>query len=263
MKRSVEVAILLCYVMYCVPYAGKREPAHIRQNPIVVSERVGDVIDSEEREYFNLFHPEIYIRPLTYQYISATVTPKYNGGYAVHISTTQGILYIENRDPHGLEIFADYIDNYETIGETREIFEEKWDIIDYDDMYLPITKHERDNVSHEIAAGQMALQGPSNIGIGGCIGLGVGGILSYGLIKALSLGSVEDESSPLYEAMVILEWTAIMAIGATGLFAGAVTGAALGTASSTVPVTIESDHGHETAISAIKEQRRPVLIEKE
>jgi hypothetical protein len=214
---------------------------------------VGDVIDSEEREYFNLFHQEIYIRPLTYQYISATVTPIYNGGYAVHISTTQGILYIENNDPRGLEILADYIDNYEVIGETREIFEEKWDIIDYDDMYLPITKHERDNVSHEIATGQMALTGPSNIGIGGCIGLCVGGILSYGLIKALGLGSVEDPSGPAADATLILEWTAIVVIGAAGLFAGFLTGAALGATSSTVPATTESDHDHETTLIANKE----------
>jgi hypothetical protein len=263
MKRSVAVVILICFVMNCVPYAGKREPDHQRQDPIVVSERVGDVIDPDEREYFDLFHPEIYIRPLTYQYISATVTPIYHGGYAVHISTTQGILYIENNDPRGLEIFADYMDNYEVIGETREIFEEKWDIIDYDDMGLPITKHERDKVWHEITTGQMALRGPSKIGYGLFIGGCLGGILAYGLIKALGLGSVEDETAPWSDAALILEWLGILAIGAAGLIAGGVTGAVLGATSSTVPATTGSEYDHETALIAIKEQRRPVLLEKE
>lgn len=263
MKQFVSVVIVCSFVLNCT-YARRRDVRYTAKNPVAVSERVGDVIDSDEREYFDLFLETIYIRPLTYQYTSATISPSYDGGYVVHISATNGTLCVVNNDPRGLDILAEYIDNYEEIEESREKFEEKWDIVDYDDMGLPITKHEMDIMWNEIISGKKTLSGQRNAtGLGAFLGGCLGGILAYAVIKKLGLGSGDDQNDPYEELLnTYLEWTAIFLIGGSGLCLGAVAGTSIGYMGSTVPVLTESDYDHSIILDSIKEQRMARVLGK-
>jgi hypothetical protein len=182
MKRLVAVVVLVALLINCT-YSTKRNGGYRVKGPIVVSERVGGVIDAEERAYYNLFLPDIYLRPMTYSYKSATLRAIEGGGYELWISTTAGTLIVVNRDPDGIQILSDYINNYEEIIESREIFVEKWGIVDYDFLSLPITKNEIQLTKIRMGA---AKKGPParrrsikiGAGLGGC----VGGIIAYILV---------------------------------------------------------------------------------
>lgn len=90
-----------------------------------------------DRERFNLFLPEIYVRPLTYEYGSAQVYTIPGGGYELRMSAMKHTVLVVNKDPRGIEILADYIDRYEEVVESKQGFGDKWNIIDYDNIVLP------------------------------------------------------------------------------------------------------------------------------
>jgi hypothetical protein len=103
--------------------------------PIVISDRVGEVIDVEERAQFGLFRGIEDFKSA--QYFGVIV-----GGYDVIIQTTNKRLIVYNRDPDAVEILRDYLNRYDVIRDSMIIFEKKWDIVDYDDLGQPITKNE-------------------------------------------------------------------------------------------------------------------------
>ena len=110
-----------------------------KTKPIVISARVGETIDSEERQQFDLF-PEIE------GYKSAMLYDIAEGGYEVRIQTESTRLVAVNRDSLAVIILRDYINRYEEIQNARDDFEENWKIVDYDNLGLPITQYELNRI---------------------------------------------------------------------------------------------------------------------
>lgn len=134
MRRVVVFAVLISLLSYrCIsPHYYAYEKAG---NPLVVSARIGETVDPEEREKYGLFQGIDNFEEARF-YRSA------GGGYEVHIKTENRKLVVCNRDQNGFWILREYIDKFEEILESREEFEAKWEILDYDDHRLPITMEE-------------------------------------------------------------------------------------------------------------------------
>jgi hypothetical protein len=158
-RLFVITALLLnCTIPYSIRDYNTIAVADLE--PVVISDRVGEAIDSLERDNYKLF-------PNVKDFESAEFH-KIEGGYVVNLTKTNGERYRSvNRDPHGLDILRAYLDNYESIkpmhdslmkkrkierytGKNMPVytkvldpFEKKWKIVDYDDaLGLPITSEE-------------------------------------------------------------------------------------------------------------------------
>lgn len=130
-----------------------------RGDPIVISERVGETIDSEERLQFSLFPGIADYRSATFYMISGY-------SYGVEIVTDKARFVSVNRDPNATYVLADYLDRHEEIRSSIKEFEDKWQIVGYDDIGQAITRHELNMIRHT----------RRNWLIGGGIGAVVGGL---------------------------------------------------------------------------------------
>ncbi len=140
MRRVVAVVILVVLVLNCAPTLPQIDYSQIkREQPIVVSERVGDVIDAEEREQFSLF-------PNVEGFQEARFYPFREGGYTLEITTAKEKLVSVNSWPSAVLLMRDFIDNYERYESHPDSFAIKWKISGYDDLGVPITKYEADGV---------------------------------------------------------------------------------------------------------------------
>ncbi len=144
---AISVSITLCIVLllscsktYIIPTYAQVSDADL--HPMIISDRVGETIDREECSKFNLF-PYVKFFESAVIYQIGKDDPEYKDGYVVEITNTDGdkFRYV-NRDPSGIEILRNYIDNYENILMDKKSFEKQWHIFDYDDLGLPITKKE-------------------------------------------------------------------------------------------------------------------------
>ena len=255
MKKTLAFIVLVALIVNCVSIP-RYSVAYTTSEQIVISERVGKVIDAEEREYFNLFLPEIYLRPTTYRYESATLRAIDGGGYELRIAVTTGTLVVVNKDPEGIEILTDYIDNYEEIKESKEMFVEKWGIVDYDFLGLPITKYEVQLVKISENAVKKGVS-PKKTGmvIGGC----VGGLLAYGIIKKAGWGSRHDIADPGIEgAFAFIDYFYILATALGGLTAGMLVGYLAGSiVGNGRSKPVKSDIDEADILGSIKEARKP------
>lgn len=226
MKRIVAGVILLAFTLNCtsrlrhVPY-DKPE----RLYPIVISERVGDVIDAEEREQFGLF-------PGIEEFKEAQFYAITGGGYEVQIATETEILVSANHDRDAVVILREYIDEHEEIERNRTTWETRWGVIDYDALGVPITENEVN-----FAKGQVGSRACAT-GILSCVSIaGVGAVL--GIVMAATMGDASNEESyyPIY------------AVGA-GVLIGLITGAIL----------YFRTLSNVTVLEAIKEARQPRVL---
>ncbi|MCK5608076.1 hypothetical protein KAR91_39715 [Candidatus Pacearchaeota archaeon] len=136
MKRVVAVVVLVAWLTNCAPTLSTHKyHQYERGYAIIISERVGEKIDAEEREQFGLFKG-------VEDFESAIFYGIEDGGYEAEIRTTNSIFLAVNRDPYAFEILRDYIDGYETYMSSSEAFKKKWDVIDYDKLGFAITKSE-------------------------------------------------------------------------------------------------------------------------
>jgi hypothetical protein len=140
MKKLVSQIIVIIFILNCVcttPYAV--DSKYDRTRPVAVSARVGDMLDAEEKLQLNLFpNIENFKSARFFRIYDAGYKP----GYVVEIEIEDIKLIATNRDPDGFKILRDYIDNYEEIIDDKNLFEEKWGIIAYDELGQPITKGE-------------------------------------------------------------------------------------------------------------------------
>jgi len=134
MKRVVAVVVLIALTRNCT-YTLKHYTDYNEVQPITVSERVGEVVDAEEREQFDLYS-------VISDFKSATFYAIQEGGYKVKIMAGDKMLIAVNRDSQAVAVLRDYIDRYEDIQRSREVFERRWKIIDYDTLGQPITLNE-------------------------------------------------------------------------------------------------------------------------
>lgn len=146
MKRVVAVVVLVAWLTNCAPTLSTHKyHQYERGYAIIISERVGEKIDAEEREQFGLFKD-------VEDFESAIFYSIKDGGYEVEIRTTNSIFLAVNRDPYAFEILRDYIDGYETYMSSPEAFEKKWGVVDYDKLGFAITKREVRLYSNPIAS---------------------------------------------------------------------------------------------------------------
>ncbi len=143
LKRLIIICALIhigCSRTYIIP--GYSQVSDADLHPIIISDKVGETIDTLERKQFNLF-------PIVEDYESAIVypigkdDPEYKSGYVVEITKTDGKKYRSvNRDPRGIMILQEYFASYEYIKQMKNYFKIKWHIIGYDDLDIPITQEE-------------------------------------------------------------------------------------------------------------------------
>jgi len=167
MKRLVAIVVLVSLLVNCT-YSAKRYDEYRVKGPIVISERVGEVIDAEERERFGLF-PKIYVHPVSYPFESATFFELEGGGFEVRIATAHGTVIAVNRDQNAVRILRDYIDNDAEIIDSREAFEKRWGIVGYDDLGQPITKSEIERVRNHLSTFACAAGGGGLVIAGGLL----------------------------------------------------------------------------------------------
>ena len=235
MKKVVVITVLIALIScQCTShYVIENQRA---SNPFIVSARVGETIDLEERDKFGLFQGIGDFREARF-YSSA------GGGYEVHIDTETQKLIALNMGSNEFLILREYIDSYEEIQESREEFEQKWEIVDYDDLGFPITMNE---VNRHRGGGFSTTA---------C--LATGGLIT-GLSFLVALGIAMSDFHPWGsglspEEKERKERTAnIVLIGGTAL--GILLGVLVGK-------NIRKSVSEEEALKKVKEARKPSIVE--
>ncbi len=223
--RAVGVSILVLLLLSCTYTLSQYQEPESR-DLIVFSERVGEVIDAEERLQFNLFTAIEDFKSAQFYRIP-------EGGYDVEILTEQRRLIARNRNRDAIAILGEYIDHYDVIKDSVSIFEEKWGIVDYDTLGQPITEDEIRINSQRKWRGGLAASGTAV----GCIS----SCLIFGMPELnMDVPSDYDYSESRREAAIT--------IGVVG--AGFVAGWLLG-----------SELDKRDALRSIKEARKPRMVE--
>ena len=138
MTRIMALVVMVLLNLHCT-YTLRQYRQYTGSEPIIISDRVGEVIDAGEREQFGLFHG-------IENFESAQFCELHGGGCKIDILSDGQELYVISRDPLTVKILGDYIDAYEIYQDSYEQLEEKWFIIDHDDIGLPITELEVNHV---------------------------------------------------------------------------------------------------------------------
>ncbi len=264
MKRFVSIMVLYSCLQNCT-FVPKHDIQYDIKRGVTVSERVGDTIDSEEREHFGLFLPEIYVRPMTYKFESAAIYAIPGSGYELRLSAASKTILVVNKDPRGIDILTDYIDNYESVVESRENFEKKWGVVGYDNLGLFITTSELE-ITREYFVAELSRSARRDPLIWGTTaGLCVGG--AAGLVIFLTAEReydtyANDDFGCFYsgaEETAILGTAACVSggISLVGLAIGAVIGHARGKAMESKAANAENSE----IIDFIKEQRTPRILD--
>lgn len=201
MKKKISLVVLLVLLLNCA-YTPRHYLSYEKTRPIVISALVGETIDPEEREKFDLFHGIEGFKSAMFYEIP-------DGGYEIEIITEQTKLVAVNRDTKAIPIMRDYIGRNEKIKDSTSAFEKKWEIVDYDDMGQPITRDEVNRVkSHGYRIG---------CGVGGCL-LGLIPLAILGIVVAIA---GQDPLQPEHPERVFI-------VSIAGLTVSAVLGALLG-----------------------------------
>lgn len=229
MKRVIVYIILVSFV-FC--QCGRHfYNGYKTTGLVIVSCRIGELIEPDERAQFGLF-------PDLEEFQKAEFEGITGGGYELSIKTEDQYLRIRNIGSDALALLSDYIDNYEEVIETKRKFEDKWGIIAYDGLGLPITEKEV----------ELYRTGNSWKSYG-CGILTGAGIIAFSLFTAVSI-ALEDifnpSSSSEREATIVL-------LGGTAV--GIVTGILAGSR-----LKVRS---REEAIEMIKEARKPCIVDKD
>ncbi|MCK4252335.1 hypothetical protein KAX97_12875 [candidate division WOR-3 bacterium] len=220
MKKRISLVVLLALLVNCA-YTPRHYLDYQKARPIVISVQVGETIDHEEREKFDLFHGIEDFKSAMFYGIP-------DGGYEVEIITEHSKLIAVNRDTNAIPIMRDYIGRYEEIKDSTSAFEEKWEIVNYDDMGHPITQDEVNQAQQYY---------------GCCISVSLLGILGF-----VSGGFVGFLLSPSMD----IEYFHYTILGA--FIGGLVTGG--------IGVLVGRTIDRNNALKAIREARKPRVVER-
>lgn len=225
MKRVVAVVVLMALTINCT-YTLKHYTDYNEVQPITISERVGEVIDAEEREQFDLYS-------VISDFKSATFYAIQEGGYKVEIIAGDKMLIAVNRDSQAIALLRDYIDRYDEIQGSRDAFESKWKIIDYDTLGQPIT-------SNEVRSVRKTSYSCGCAGVSWLVGLVPNFLFSFVAIGGLTIDMFGTSGNGL--ARPVPAWISFILIN----IGTAATGALLG-----------NRFDNNAALDAIKEARQP------
>lgn len=247
--KNLKSLLLLLLFMNCVSKPTLLQyDNHKKLDLVIVSQRVGETIDSVEREQFNLF-------PGIEDFESAVFYKTAEYGYLVEIVTKDKTFHVRNCDDNGIEIMRAYVDDYDKnqqaitkLVENRKVeryirdtipiyekiktpFEEKWDIVDYDGLGLPITKGEITKFNEHRNARLYS--------VGCCLPTCIIGGLFTGMAMYNDSWNGESTATPFFLA------------GAGASIAGAAIGYIVG-----------KKIDEKQTITAIKEARKPRIVER-
>jgi hypothetical protein len=223
MKRRISVVVVMALLFNCA-YMPRHYLSYEKTRPIVISALVGETIDPEEREKFDLFHGIEDFKSAMFYGIKG-------GGYEVEIVTDRGKYVAVNRDLKAIQILKDYFYRYDETSYNQKAFENRWKIIDYDTLGFAISQQEVDSHTRMTC----------------CVGFSGGcGLVSLGLSLFMAWGyglnHMNDSDQSAVNRICL-----IIVIG--GTLAGVVTGALSG-----------GKMDRDRAIDAIREARMPVLM---
>jgi hypothetical protein len=234
MKRIVAVVTLVSFVLNCAPTLPQyKYDSAEREEAIIISERVGETVDTEEGEQFGLF-TEIE------EFKEARFFTIKDGGYIVEIVTNGDSLVGVNRDQDAVTILREYMNKHEYIIADRAGFENRWNILDHDILGIPITESEVSLTMKQSRS--RAVKG----GLVGCGGAILVGLVVGGGIAASGAGSGSDIGPALGAAAGL---TILIAVGLGGLIG-------IGTKIAITYGKDESDF-----LKMIKEARKPRSVE--
>jgi hypothetical protein len=221
-KQYISALLIVLVLLNCT-YPLKQYDVYERGGVVVLSDKVGEVIDAEERKQYGLLLGTVGFQ-------SAVLYEIIQGGYVIEIITKDDNYVVVNRDPQGLDILRDHIDRNEEVKKSKDDFEQKWKIVDYDKVGLAITQKEVNDMKGRGWTIGCGVAGSIGTAVLGCTVLWI-----YGLIAAL--GHDRDHINP---------WILI----GVGLPLGVVTVVLVG-------ISIEESR----AINRIKQAREPRPIE--
>ena len=223
----IGIIVLVLFSLNCT-YTAKHYLTYEKAGLITVSERVGETIDPEERKQFALFNGIDDFKAAHFYDIKG-------GGCEIEILTVHQKFAAINRDENAIMMIRDYISRYEEIKESKERFEEKWEIVAYDTLGFPITKSEINRYCHPAASW-------------GC-GIGSGlFIIGCSIFVATSIGlrTLFEPATPAEER----EQNIVLAVGAL-----------LGIATGAVVRTAIKSSDELKSIALIREAREPRAVE--
>jgi hypothetical protein len=236
MRRVVAVVVLVAFGFNCAPTLPRVDYSNIeREYPIVISERVGEVIDAEEREQFCL------LRGVD-GFMEARFYVNEDCGYMLEIMAATKRLVAINYDENAVFMIREYIDDYESIKSDPNAFVIKWGIVAYDTLGIPITKNEVDRVARAWRAV------PTGCAVGVLAGLAAGvgvGFAYYNSVK-------DDAGYDVGAAVAIGMMGTVLVVGAVaivGLSTGCLTGLSV------------YRQNRAKALETIKDQRKPKVVE--
>jgi len=224
MKRIVAVVVLVMLISNCT-YSLIQYRVYNRGDIIAFNNKVGDVLDAEERTEYDVF-PDIE------GFKEARFYAIPDGGYEVEIVTDRGKYIGVSRDVQADQILRDYFSRYHSAHFNQSDFQKRWKIVTYDALGLPITERE---ISRNTKPWCL---------IGGALGCGLVSFgASFALASVIALGELSSqhsgENDELYVAGII-----------GGTVAGMFTGVLVGR-------MVE----YRRALNAIKKARKPRVVE--
>jgi len=226
MRRSVTCILLIAF-LYC-QCAPRRYSGYRRIDvPIVISDVVGEVVDAEERSKYGLFKNVDDFEQAWFYAIE-------EGGLCAEIQTAHHTLVSVIREPQMRIMLKQYIEEYEWVQSAKELFERKWQIVDYDTLGLPITHAEVSRFSNPLTSC-------------GCVLASAGVVTGVFWLAALSQLMYDFPWGPDEEHEENAQSLFVIGIGA-GIIAGGLTALLKGTSDRT------------TAFKIIKESRMPSVI---
>ncbi len=133
--KLVFVMLLCASLLIDCSYTLAHYHESEKKEPIIISEYVGETIDDQERQHFDLF-------PGTEDFESARFYEIADDGYDIEILAGGQKFIAFNRNPEAIALMRDYLERYEVIKDSVRAFENKWRIVDYDVLGQAITKGE-------------------------------------------------------------------------------------------------------------------------
>jgi hypothetical protein len=232
--RFFYSSITVFVIANCCTFGGRRSHVEVEPAPVIISDLVGDEIDLDERDRYGLFNN-------INDFVSASFyeRPKQEKGCKIVLITRDKRYVSWNNDPLTPTMLRDYIEHYDSISLSLAGYEEKWQIVDYDTLGLPITQAEISAVS--------SIKGA-------CLGTSAGLGMLAGCIIGLQL-SAEDRDT-YYGG----DWDVG---GMQDQFRAALIGASIGTVAGTLAGVIMTkvieDQKRPESLRKIKEMRKPKM----
>jgi hypothetical protein len=177
MRRMLIMVTVFSLLINC-SYSLQKYRGYERGDIITLHESVGEFIDIEERQQYDLF-------PGVQGFQEARFYNIPNSGCEIRLMTDLGDFRAEfkvtSRDPLTVDILSEYINTCEEFSFSKKDFERNWHILDYDSIGLPITEIEVNYVKRK-----------NFRYIWGGVGLVAGGFFGYSIIAwpGVVIGSV-------------------------------------------------------------------------